>query len=138
MPDFDFRYISSYPFVKEFAVQSPKPPPSAPHEGGWTFLSNHAHVLLCVARDPDARLRDVADAVGITERATHRIISELEEAGVVTRIREGRRNHYEIDISAALRHPLESNRTVGSLLESLLEPSQARRLGLASRRRRGA
>lgn len=104
----------------------------------WTFLSNHAHVLLCLARDPDMRLRDVADAVGITERATQRIVSELEESGSIERIREGRRNHYEIDPSVRLRHPLESNRTVGSLLESLLEPAEARRLGLRARRPRGA
>ncbi|MCG8555244.1 MAG: winged helix-turn-helix domain-containing protein [Proteobacteria bacterium] len=103
----------------------------------WTFLSNHAHVLLCLARDPDMRLRDVADAVGITERGTHRIVSDLEEAGVIERVREGRRNHYDIDPSICLRHPLESNRTVGSLLESLLDPVEARRLGLGSRRGRG-
>lgn len=101
------------------------------HEAGsWTFLSNHAHVLVCLARDSDARLRDVASLVGITERAVHRIVTELEEGGVITRTRAGRRNHYEIQPSAALRHPMESHRTVGGLLIMLLEPAEARRLGL--------
>ncbi|MCA9705237.1 MAG: winged helix-turn-helix transcriptional regulator [Myxococcales bacterium] len=102
--------------------------------GGWTFLSNHAHVLICLARDPDARLRDIAERVGITERAVHRIVSELEDGGVITRTRTGRRNHYEIDPNASMRHPLESTRTVGSLLLGLLDPAEARRLGLRAGR----
>lgn len=85
----------------------------------WTFLSNHAHVLLCVAREPDVRVRDVAVEVGITERAVQRILGELEEAGVVRRERRGRRNHYEVDQGIPLRHPLESHRTVGDLLALL-------------------
>lgn len=96
----------------------------------WTFLSNHAHVLVCLGRDPDIRLRDVAEQVGMTERAVFKIVSELEESGVITRIREGRRNHYEIDTTVTLRHPLEQDRTVSSLLKMLLDPAQARRLGL--------
>lgn len=114
------------------------PPKSTPPRRGaaWTFLSNHAHVLVCLARDPDMRLRDVADLVGLTERGVHRIVTELEDAGVVRRIREGRRNHYEIDPDVALRHPLESARSVGSLLQSLLEPDEARRLGLGGARPR--
>lgn len=100
----------------------------------WTFLSNHAHVLVCMARDPDTRLRDIADLVGITERGAFKIVTELEEAGVITRMREGRRNHYEINPRAKLRHPLEQNRSVGSLLELLLDPEQARRIGLKRRR----
>ena len=106
-----------------------------PHRGSWTFLSNHAHVLVCLARNPGARLRDVAERVGITERAVLRIVSELEECGVVTRIREGRRNRYEIDASGNLRHPLESNRSVGSLLGMVLEPVEARRIGLKAARK---
>ena len=108
---------------------------SEERKGSWTFLSNHAHVLVCLARDPDARLRDIADAVGITERAVCRIVAELEESGVITRIREGRRNHYEIDPTRTLRHRLESSRDVGSLLSMLLDPAEARRLGLRGRRR---
>jgi DNA-binding transcriptional ArsR family regulator len=106
--------------------------------GNWTFLSNHAHVLVCLARDPDARLREVAEQVGITERGVCRIVSELEEAGVISRSREGRRNHYEIDPGVSFRHPLEADATVGSLLELLLGPAEARRLGLRARRRRSA
>lgn len=104
-------------------------------QGSWTFLSNHAHVLICLARDPDARLRDVAEQVGITERAAHRIVTELEDGGVITRSRSGRRNHYEIDPSASMRHPMEADRTVGSLLAILLDPAEARRLGLRPARR---
>lgn len=85
----------------------------------WTFLSNHAHVLLCVAGDSDARVRDVAEQVGITERAVQRILGELEEAGVLERERRGRRNHYEVNPAASLRHPLEAHRTVGDLLRVL-------------------
>jgi predicted transcriptional regulator len=96
----------------------------------WTFLSNHAHVLFCLARNRDARLREVADLVGITERAAFKIVTELEEAGVITRTREGRRNHYELNTGVRLRHPLEATRTVGSLLYSLLEPGEAKALGL--------
>ena len=62
----------------------------------WTFLSNHGHVLICLAKQSDARLRDVAEAVGITERAVQSIVGDLEETGAITRIREGRRNRYEI------------------------------------------
>ncbi len=85
-------------------------------ETGWTFLSNHAHVLVCIALDSDARLRDIALDVGITERAVQRILMELDEAGVVERHRRGRRNHYEINGDLSLRHPLEAHRTIGDLL----------------------
>lgn len=83
----------------------------------WTFFSNYAHVLVCLADDPSARLRDVADRVGITERAVQRIVSQLENATVLAKEREGRRNHYRIDMDCPLRHPLESHKTVGSLLK---------------------
>ena len=86
----------------------------------WTFLSNHAHVLLCIAKNPDARVRDMATSVGITERAVQRILGELEGASVLVRERRGRRNHYEIDRANALRHPLEGHHTVGELIEALL------------------
>ena len=85
----------------------------------WTFLTNHAHVLHCIAEDPDARVREIAERVGITERATLRIIGELEEAGHLTHHRVGRRNHYEIEPTTSLRHPIESHVTVGSLLDLL-------------------
>ena len=85
----------------------------------WTFLSNYAHVLVCLADDPTARMRDVGDRVGITERAATRIVKHLEEANVLSRQREGRRNRYQINMNKALRHPLESRGTVGSLLTML-------------------
>lgn len=87
----------------------------------WTFLTNHAHVLICVARDPAARIRDLAQRVGITERAVQRIISELEDGGYLVREREGRRNVYRIDPDVALRHPIERHRKVGALLSLVLE-----------------
>lgn len=82
----------------------------------WTFLTNHAHVLLSIARWPDMRLRDIAERVGITERAVMKILSELEEGGVITREREGRRNVYRIHDHVRLRHPIESHRTVSDLI----------------------
>ncbi len=96
------------------------PPPARPRQ--WTFLSNHAHVLLCLALDRNARLRDVANSVGITERAVQKIVTDLENAGVIVRERSGRRNSYRLDLTVPLRHPLESHRTVGTLLSLMLEP----------------
>ena len=90
----------------------------------WSFLSNYAHVLICLADNPDARLRDVADKVGITERTAFRLIGELEGAGILERAREGRRNHYVINTEAQLRHSIEQHCTVGDLLETVL-PQQS-------------
>jgi hypothetical protein len=86
----------------------------------WDFLTNHAHVLVCVARDPGIRLRDIAAAVGITERATHRIVSELVGEGYVVRERQGRRNRYEVKPNLPLPHPLAGESEVGDLLEALI------------------
>lgn len=97
----------------------------------WTFLTNHAHVLLCLARDPDVRLRDVAVAVGITERAVQLIVQDLEAEGFVTRTRVGRRNHYDLHASLPLRHPLERDHHVGELLGVLL-PAAGLRAGAAT------
>ena len=96
----------------------------------WTFLSNHAHVLVCLARNRDMRSRQVADLVGITERQVFKIISDLEESGVLVRIREGRRNHYEFHLDANLRHPLESQKTVRDLIRSLLSEEECSSLGI--------
>jgi len=85
----------------------------------WTFLSNHTHVLLCIAQNPNARVRDIALGVGITERGVQRIITELEDEGVLAKERRGRRNHYVIDGSLPLRHELESHRKTGELLRFL-------------------
>lgn len=84
---------------------------------GWTFLSNHAHVLVCLDRNQDIVLREVALIVGITERNVQRIISELEEEGYIVRTRVGRRNQYKINRSKKLRHPMESSSSIGSMLD---------------------
>jgi DNA-binding MarR family transcriptional regulator len=82
----------------------------------WTFLTNHARVLLELARDPDARLRDVAAAAHITERATQSIVADLEASGYLTRTRVGRRNRYTIEPSGKFRHPAEAGHAIGGLL----------------------
>jgi len=82
----------------------------------WTFLSNHAHVLVCIARDPNIRVREIALAVGITERAVQRILGELEGADVISRTRQGRRTHYEVNHRQPLRHPIEAEHSVGELV----------------------
>lgn len=98
--------------------------PASPGQavGRWDFLTNHAHVLTCVAHDPGIRLRDIAAAVGITERATHRILSELVAEGYVLRERQGRRNRYEVVAERRMRHPLVQEREIGDLLEILVGP----------------
>lgn len=89
------------------------------HKPTWTFLSNHGHVLLCVASSPDIRVRDVAERIGITERAVLRILAELQEAGYVSRNRDGRRTHYELRLDRPMRHPAESSRPVRRLVDAL-------------------
>ena len=90
---------------------------------GWTFLTNHAHVLVVLSRDPESRLRDMAEAVGITERAASRIMSDLVAEGYVVREREGRRNRYTLDAGRPLRHPIERDHAVGDLLGALATPT---------------
>jgi hypothetical protein len=85
----------------------------------WSFLTNHAGVLLCIAQDPGARLRDIGEAVGITERAAHRIVGELNDAGYVSRERVGRRNHYTIQTHLPIPDPLARGQRVGDLLAVL-------------------
>ena len=85
----------------------------------WTFLSNHAHVLVCLARDPTARMRDIATLVGITERAVQRIVHDLVTAGVLSVDKDGRRNHYTVIDRQPLRHTLEAHRSVRDLLALL-------------------
>lgn len=87
----------------------------------WTFLTNHTHVLLCLYRQPDQRLRDVAQAVGITERMVQRIIAELSDAGYLRIQKEGRCNRYTINSKLRLRHPLEMQHTIGELLDVLID-----------------
>lgn len=88
----------------------------------WTFFTNHGHVLVCLAGDPELRTRDIAEMVGITERSAQSIIGDLVDAGFVTRHKEGRRNRYEVHGELALRHPLERDHTVGELLATLGRP----------------
>ena len=85
----------------------------------WTFLSNHGHVLMCLAADPDARLRDIAERVGVTERTVFGIVENLEQAGIVVREKVGRRNTYRIDRTRHLRHEIEASHTVGDLINLL-------------------
>lgn len=89
----------------------------------WTFLTNHAHVLLCIWADPEIRLRDVADKVGITERATQRIVADLIEGGYLTSRKIGRRNRYEVHANLPFRHPIENHSNVSVLLELLNAPA---------------
>jgi hypothetical protein len=88
----------------------------------WTFLSNHAHVLVAIADNPDIRLREVAERVGITERAASGIVLDLEESGYLTRTKVGRTNRYTVHGDLHLRHPLESHRRIGDLLALLAAP----------------
>ncbi|WP_406728324.1 helix-turn-helix domain-containing protein [Streptomyces sp. GD-15H] len=94
--------------------------PSSARGDQWTFLTNHARVLIALARDPEVRLRDVAGLIGITERAVQLIVADLEAAGYLTRTRVGRRNRYTIDPTVALRHPTEADHPVGDLLATFL------------------
>jgi hypothetical protein len=89
----------------------------------WRFVTNHAHVLECIAADPSARLRDVAVTVGITERTAAHIVNDLEQAGYLTRTRDGRRNRYEVHDQLPLRHPRHRHQTVGDLIRFLEAPS---------------
>ena len=95
---------------------------SEEHSSAWTFVTNHTQVLLCIARDPGIRLRDVARDVGITERAVQRIVSDLVESGFVERRRVGRRNEYSVNAEGAMRHPAQLGRPVGELLDLLKGP----------------
>jgi len=90
-------------------------------EPNWTFFSHYAHVLICLAENPRSRLREVAEKVGVTERTAMRLINRLERAGVVKRIRRGRRNHYEIDTGEPLLHPIEAKCSVEKLLRVALQ-----------------
>jgi len=92
--------------------------------GGWTFFSNHAHVLVCLALKGDMPLREVAMEVGITERAAQRIVRDLADAGVIGWTRVGRVNHYHIERSYKLRHPLEQHASIGDVLSVLIKDPQ--------------
>ena len=97
---------------------------AADQKPGWTFLTNHSHVLLCIADDPGIRGRDIAERVGITERSAQSIIADLVDAGYLTRERVGRRNRYEVNARTPLRHPVEHEHAVEELL-GLVNPPAA-------------
>ena len=97
----------------------------------WRFVTNHAHVLEVIASDPTVRLRDIAAAVGITERTAAQIVNDLEAAGYLTKVRDGRRNRYEVHEELPLRHPRHRHHTVGELIRFLEAPPQP---GARSRR----
>jgi predicted ArsR family transcriptional regulator len=94
-------------------------------ERPWRFVTNHTQVLLCIARDSNVRLRDIAASVGITERAAQRIVADLSEAGFVSRQRIGRRNHYVINRDLTMRHPAQYDQEIGQLLDLLLLDDRA-------------
>lgn len=99
----------------------PRPDPPT-----WSFLTNHAGVLLCIAHDPGIRLREIGETVGITERAAHRIVGELADAGYVARKHNGRRNHYTIQAHLPLPDRLAREQKIGDLLETLARPGARR------------
>jgi predicted transcriptional regulator len=124
------------------AKKTHEPQSDAPPAGAWDFLTNHAHVLLCVARDPHSRARDIAEQVGITERATQRILADLIGDGYVGRTKVGRRNHYKVNPRGRLRHPVFRDLSIGPLIEVLNRdgrpnPRQTPRPGLPGKARRG-
>lgn len=86
---------------------------------GWSFLTNHALALVCIQRTPDSRMRDIAECLGVTERAAHRIVSDLCEAGYVGKRRVGARNHYSVKLEGGLRHPLVADQPLRDLVEKL-------------------
>ncbi len=117
-------YRASMPVRHDTDTAPARPDPvaagSVPKPGrGWTFLTNHAHVLLCLSREADLTMRELALAVGITERAVQAIIADLVEDGYLTRTRNGRRNSYTVNVDGRLRHHLESDHTVGELITAL-------------------
>ena len=87
--------------------------------GSWTLLTGHGHVLVEIARDPQARIRDIADAAGITERTAQSIVADLEAAGYITRSRTGRRTRYAVNTDSVFRHPAQEGHRIGPFLDLL-------------------
>ena len=100
-------------------LKNPEPGIEPPAFSGWSFLTNHTHILVCLSRDPAMTVRNLALQVGITERSVQRILADLEESGVVTRSKEGRCNRYHVNDAFQLRHPLESQHTLKELLNAV-------------------
>lgn len=99
---------------------------------GWTFLTNHARVLICIARNPEIRIRDIAETIGITERAAQIIIGDLETEEYLTRTRVGRRNAYEINPDRPFRHPAEADHDVQALVSLFTGHDDAHRERVAA------
>ena len=117
-------YLTAYPVNPPVKKAARKKAPSPEH--GFTYLTNHSHVLVALDTDPALRVRDLASLVGITERAVQRILSDLEAAGAVKIEKLGRRNRYRILCGARLRHPLEQHCSVGGLLDGVRAQSGTR------------
>lgn len=115
--------VNSEPEAENPAPASGKTPPTS----RWTFLTNHAHVLIALNENPDSILREIAALVGITERAVQRIVQELEEEGFIKREKVGRKNRYDVLTDQALRHPLESHRKIGDLLALIERPTELKK-----------
>lgn len=104
------------------ATRSPDPAAVNPRRGrppAWTFLTNHGHALVCIAHNSDVRISEIADLVGIGERAAHRIVCDLVSGGYVVRRKDGRRNTYSVNYDQSLRHPLESAHSIGEIFRVL-------------------
>lgn len=100
-------------------LRPPEAQPTQAAAASWTFLTNHTHILVCLSRDPGMTVRNLALQVGITERSVQRILCDLEAAGVLTRLKEGRCNRYAVNGRFQLRHPLEAQHTVQDLLKAI-------------------
>jgi len=111
---------------------APGPGGGAPATGRWTLLDHHAHVLVCLSRHPESRIRDLAERLGITPRAVQKILGDLERAGLLVRRREGRCNAYELQLDVPARHPLEDHWDVRELIEGPRAASRGRRAGRRS------
>jgi DNA-binding IclR family transcriptional regulator len=105
--------------VHEMSVIRGTGSPHTPEDASWTFLTNHAHVLMAIASDPNLRVRDLADRVGITERAALRILGELEASAYLERHRIGRRTSYRLRLDQPMRHPMERTHPIRALVEAL-------------------
>ena len=103
----------------------------------WRFATNHAHVLQCISADPTARLRDIAADVGITERTAGLILKDLDQAGYLSKTRDGRRNHYKVHAELPLRHPRHRHRTVGELIRFLQAEEETEEKSSTRRTRAG-
>jgi uncharacterized membrane protein len=102
----------------------PKNPENAETSQNWTFLSNHAHVLVCVAKNSDVRLSEVAELVGVRERTVHRIVHDLIDAGYISVTKVGRNNVYSVDLDKPLRHPLEAEHNIQAIVAPLLKKAK--------------